>query len=206
MTGTHFGGLTDREMIFVHDAYIINVVRVHFPSSIVNHFQFLDHSWPFLENYHVFDRLPSHSHQPGQCILCPSCITNPVLEELLAGQDLYFHAAFSPTCFNFLRRRCHIQIVSSHDQALFSRIVTRSVQVWNNAELRFKNGPQHCETSQSDSLNTNISDSGFSFNVSKPLSLLKIGLTCPPRSNIGQAPTSGFSCCSHDDTRQQEDE
>jgi len=43
MTGTNIGGLTDRDMIFVHDAYVINVVRV-LPSSIVDHFQFLDRS------------------------------------------------------------------------------------------------------------------------------------------------------------------
>ena len=88
ITRTNVGGLTDRGMISVHDAYVINVVRVHCPSSIVNHFQFLDHSWPFPYNYHVWDRLPSHSHYPRQRILCPSCITNPVLEELWAGQDL----------------------------------------------------------------------------------------------------------------------
>jgi len=104
------------------------------------------------------------------------------------GQDLPFKAASSPTCFNLVP---HIA-VSSRGQALVSRIVTWSVQVWNNADLRFKNGPWHFETSESDSLKTNSPDSGSPCNVSKPLPLLVTGLTCPPRWNIGQLPTSWF--------------
>ena len=57
MTRTNIGGHTDREMIFdysVYDAHVMDVVCVHCRSSIVDHSQFVNHSWPFFFTIIIF--------------------------------------------------------------------------------------------------------------------------------------------------------
>ena len=121
---TNIGSLIDRGMIlrsFVHDAYVINVVRVHCCSSIVNHFQFLDHSGLFLYNYHVFDRFLSHSHQPGQRIPCPYCITNPALERVKT--------------YTFMRHSPLLASISYVIDATYRCILTRSSSLFTDCYI-----------------------------------------------------------------------
>jgi len=101
-------------------------------SSFIGDLQLPDHFWAFVYNSHLFiNWLSSHLWWPGQCILCPSCITNLVLEERLVGQDLdwlYSQVEYLPTCSNLCLtlQVLHIDVSSLHE---LLRIVTWSVQL-----------------------------------------------------------------------------